>query len=236
MAVLTDAVSQESVPSPDDIDGVFVSDVMGARLLPRRVVFLVGMNEKVFPHAAGHDAFLTDETAAALGLSTAYERLMEERSLFALTIACAQDAVVITRQRSDEAGKVAGPSPFLEELLSRITIGGAAVRPASDLSPPAGRDYPRITATDRELSRRREKDIRTALCLGWPADGDPGAVRAVVSETPFLAMGLAALFERASDRPFSKYDGLIGPADGLVDIVAPLSAQKLETYAACPLD
>jgi len=236
LAVLTDAVSQSSVPSADDIDGVFVSDVMGARLLPRRVVFLMGMNEKVFPHAAGRDAFLTDETAADLGLSTGYERLTEDRSLFALTVACARDVVVISRQRSDEAGKVAGPSPFLDELLSRITIGGAVVRPASDLSHPAGRDYPRITATDRELSRRSGRDIRTALCLGWPADDHPGAVRAVVSESAFLALGLSALFERASDRPFSKYDGLIGPADGLVDIIAPLSAQKLETYAACPFD
>jgi ATP-dependent helicase/DNAse subunit B len=233
LAILEDAISQSNAPSPDDIDGVFVSDVMGARLLPRKVVFLMGMNERVFPHVAGRDPFLADETGAALGLRTAASRLMEDRTLFALTVACARDLIVISRQRSDDAGRTVSPSPFLEELLSRITIDGDEV-PLTAGS--AGRDYPRITAADRELSRHREQDIRAFLCLGWPDERDLRAVRGVVSDTPFLKGGLTAIDERASNRPFSKYDGLIGSADGLMDIIAPLSAQKLETYAACPFD
>jgi ATP-dependent helicase/DNAse subunit B len=61
-------------------------------------------------------------------------------------------------------------------------------------------------------------------------------VRGVISDTPFLRGGLAALDDRASDRPFSVYDGLIGNADGLLDIIVPLSSRKLETYASCPFD
>ncbi len=233
LVIIEDAISQSNAPSPDDIDGVFVSDVMGARLLPRKVIFLMGMNEKVFPHVAGRDPFLTDETGAAMGLRTASSRLMEDRTLFALTVACARDLIVVSRQRSDDAGRTVSPSPFLEELISRITIGGDEV---SLTGGAAGRDYPRITATDRELSRHREQDTRAFLCLGWPNEADLSAVRGVVSDTPFLTGGLTAIDERASNRPFSKYDGLIGGVDGLVDMIAPLSAQKLETYAACPFD
>jgi ATP-dependent helicase/DNAse subunit B len=233
LAILENAISLSNAPGPDDIDGVFVSDVMGARLLPRRVIILMGMNEKIFPHVAARDPFISDETGAALGLRTGAFRLMEDRTLFALTVACARDLIVISRERSDDAGRTVSPSPFLEELLSRITIGGNKVDPAAGS---AGRDYPRITAADRELSRHREADIRTFLCLGWPDEHDIRAVRGVVADTPFLRGGLTAVDERASNRPLSRYDGLIGSADGLIDVIAPLSAQKLEAYAACPFD
>ncbi len=78
--------------------------------------------------------------------------------------------------------------------------------------------------------------MHASLCLRWPRESELRAVRGVVLATPFLREGLAALDERASDRPFGKYDGFIGRADGLMDMIVPLSSQKLETYASCPFD
>ncbi len=122
------------------------------------------------------------------------------------------------------------------ELASRITIDGAPVDLASPLAVRAGRDYPRLLAADPEISQYRHQDARAFLCLGWPAPDDLRAVRAVVSETPFLGAGLAALDDRASDNAFSVYDGLIGNVDGILDMIVPLSSRKLETYASCPFD
>ncbi len=236
IGLLRDAVFERRASSPRDVDGVFVSDVMGCRGLPARVVFLMGMNEKVFPRAFGRDPFLSDRTGSSLGMPTAASRLLEDRTLFALTVGSAQELLVISRQRSDDAGRNVSPSPFLAELASRVTVNGAPVSLASPLSEPAGRDYPRITAIEGGLSRYRRQDARTSLCLSWPDDRVVGAVRGVVSETPFLRGGLVAVDERASDRPLSKYDGLIGPVAGIIDRITPLSSQRLETYASCPFD
>ncbi len=67
IALLRDTISERKAPFAEDIDGVFVSDVMGARGLPRKVLFLMGMNEKVFPRVPGRDAFLSDETGRHTG-------------------------------------------------------------------------------------------------------------------------------------------------------------------------
>ncbi len=107
--------------------GVRVLDLMSARAIPFRALFVLGMNEKSFPRLPQEDPFLRDRhrkvISDTLGLpigprTTA--RIEEERTLLAWTLDAARERLFLLYQRSDEQGRLAVPSTFLHEVR-RVT-------------------------------------------------------------------------------------------------------------------
>lgn len=102
--------------------GVHVLDVMAARCIPFKVLFVIGMNEKVFPRNIKEDPLLRDSARGVLERGLGYkitEKLHgyeEERLLFYLLLQSAGERIYLLYQRTDEAGQVKIPSSYLAEI------------------------------------------------------------------------------------------------------------------------
>src|SRR3972149_343697 len=97
------------------VPGVRVLDAMAARGLAFRVLFVLGLNESVFPRVIREDAFLRDRERRVLETSLGYkipEKLGgydEERLLFSLLVGAARESLSLCAQRSHEAGGAPPP-------------------------------------------------------------------------------------------------------------------------------
>ena len=103
--------------------GVQVFDAMTARGHAFRTVFLLGMNDQVFPRVVREDAFLRDRDRRVLAESLGYkidEKMHgfdEETLLFALLRHSARDRVYLVYQRADHTGRPLLPSSLLTEWM-----------------------------------------------------------------------------------------------------------------------
>src|SRR5262249_59430838 len=79
-------------PAPANHSGVAVLDAMAARGLPFRALFIIGLNEGIFPRTIREDAFLRDrernllETVLGYKVATKLGGFDEERLLFTLLV------------------------------------------------------------------------------------------------------------------------------------------------------
>lgn len=117
------SLDSRSLPIGDDnIAGVQVLDAMAARGLPFKVLFILGMNETVFPRNIREDPFLRDSARGVLERGLGYkitEKLYgyeEEKLLFYLLLSSARERVYIFYQRTDESGQIRVPSWYLSEM------------------------------------------------------------------------------------------------------------------------
>jgi ATP-dependent helicase/nuclease subunit B len=110
---------------PSDVSGlrgVQVLDAMDARGTPFRALFILGLNEKVFPRSIREDAFLSDAVREILERDLGYkiarklEGFDEERLLFGLLLRSARERVYLSYQRTDAQGHAMAPSGYLAEL------------------------------------------------------------------------------------------------------------------------
>lgn len=106
----------------ENIDGVKVLDAMSARGVPFKVLFILGMNERVFPRNIREDPLLRDSARRMLESGLGYkitEKLYgyEEEKLIFYTLLCsATNKTYILYQRTDEAGQIKVPSWYLTEI------------------------------------------------------------------------------------------------------------------------
>jgi ATP-dependent helicase/nuclease subunit B len=112
--------TRRSIPGQSPV-GVQVFDAMAARGHTFRTVFLLGMNDQVFPRVVREDAFLRDRDRTVLAESLGYkidEKITgfdEESLLFALIRHSARDRVYLVYQRADHKGRSLLPSSLLME-------------------------------------------------------------------------------------------------------------------------
>lgn len=214
--------------------GVFVLDAMSARGLSFRALFVLGMNEGVFPRTIREDAFLRDPVRRALETVLGYkvpEKLAgydEEKLLFGLLCGSARERLYCLYQRSDEGGRPLAPSWYLTEF--RRAAGACVERdiPRGVLgkreSPPFDRpDFllPAELAVRLSLLSRPPSEVRNAFSL-WPG----------LYERGFRA---AALLDASSER-LTERDGMVGPLPDYWEAVVRRGAAPtaLESYARCP--
>ena len=106
----------------EDISGVQVLDAMSARAIPFKVLFIAGMNEKVFPRNIREDPLLRDPVRRVMERVLGYkieEKLNgfeEEKLLFYLLVNSAKERLYITYQRTDDAGETRIPSWYISEV------------------------------------------------------------------------------------------------------------------------
>ncbi|MDR4462259.1 MAG: exodeoxyribonuclease V subunit gamma [Nitrospirales bacterium] len=106
--------------------GVQVFDAMAARGHAFRTVFILGMNDQVFPRVVREDAFLRDGDRRVLAESLGYkidEKMHgfdEETLLFALLRHSARERVYLVYQRADHRGCPLLPSSLLTECMREV--------------------------------------------------------------------------------------------------------------------
>lgn len=212
--------------------GVLVADATAARGVGFRVVFVVGLNDGVFPRVIREDAFLRDrerrviETTLGCKIPEKLAGYDEERLLFAALVQAGRERLVLLSQRADDAGRPLAPSWYLAPW--REPIDGVVHVEV----PRRARDKPRVSPFDRlDRYTPREATVLSAL-LGEDAGR-------VADERTEAILFRARRFRRAVDAwasALSPFDGDLGPpSEWLAETRSRgYSATGLQTYAQCP--
>jgi len=212
-----------------------VLDAMTARGQTVRALFVLGMNEKLFPRYVREDPFLRDRQRVVMESTLGYkidEKLAgheEELLLFELLSRSATNRLYLSYQRADEAGRVMAPSGFIAMAMRDPRFVGKS----EEMVPR------RLTMRISEQPSIQDLLPAQELALGCLLQGhDARPVLAVMGlDQPLFEQGLATLktIERESPE--------LGPFDGMVGAQAPaahpakepsFSPTALERYATCP--
>lgn len=215
--------------------GVQVLDAMTARGRRVRALFMLGMNEKLFPRYVREDPFLRDRQRVVLESTLGYkidEKLAgheEELLLFELLSRSATTRLYLSYQRADEAGRVMAPSGFI----------ALAMRDPRFI-PKQEEQVPR-RLTQRVSEQPSIQDLLPAeelalSCLLQRHDARP-VLDAMGRDWPLVQQGLATLqiIERASPE-LGPFDGMVGAAGAASSTreTRSFSPTALERYATCP--
>ncbi len=112
-------------PHTDPDGGVLVLDAVQARALPLRHLFLIGLNDSLWPQRLEEDPFLPDRVRLQLRdelcrpVPSRGESEQEERFLLDLLVSQATDTVTLSSHEFDATGRPAAPSCYLRGLASR---------------------------------------------------------------------------------------------------------------------
>ncbi len=233
--------------------GIFVGDVMLARLLQFQALAVVGLVEKGFPAPSRQDPILLDDERETVNrllgeprLALKSRRLDEERLLFRLARSAALEGLLLSYPRLDAAtARPRLPSPFvlraasevegrpidyeaLERLARWRRVGLAALAP--------DRPGESLFAREFDLGALRSAQARSS---------DSRLRKRVASflhANPILSRALVAEAARWGEPRFTAHDGVIlrpGVLESLQALHpvrgAPVSASRIEAYCACPL-
>lgn len=212
--------------------GVSLLYAEAARGLPFKAVFLMGLEEKVFPRIVREDPFLRDDAREALNgighkISKKMTALEEERLLFELLTTAASAHLFLIYQRSNDEGSVVGVSPFLRSyaeeqgfsLESKVTSLPRPLLAKIKEANPANLGVSDVMVGF--LAAHQEKEaLQLAHSLGRDGAGLECGLRQQKAVNSFKDPGL--------------YDGLIGDMDkAAVFRMGKISATALETYGQC---
>jgi ATP-dependent helicase/nuclease subunit B len=219
-------------------DGVMVLNATAARGLKFRALFILGMNEGVFPRTIREDAFLRDNDREVLERDLGYKvsqklsAFDEEKLLFTLLVGAARERLYCSFQRSDESGRVLAPSWYIDELKRAL---GATARQNNPINIPRSIvEKAAIPPFDRqEFLLPAELAVRLTL-----AAEDPSALIEATLPLPALykqGRKIVAELDRSAERLHS-YDGVVGKLESHWRHFAGrgLAPTALETYARCP--
>ncbi len=228
-------IDAAAIPATDPrAGGVAVLDAMAARGVAFRALFVLGMNEGVFPRVVREDAFLRDRDRRVIEATLGYkipEKLAgydEERLLFAALTQAARDRLYLSTQRADEGGRPLAPSWYLDAWRRASGPGAAMI---VDI-PRRARDKRGVAPFDRvERLTPREGGIVAAL-LG----DEPGRLADDRTRVILDRVGRARRASDAWGSALTPYDGDVG---ALPEWVAGTraegySASLLQAYAECP--
>lgn len=119
---LEEGLRRAELPPPAPNQGVRVLDAMDARGESFRHLFLIGLQERVFPRQVREDPLLPDPVRSRLEHPGGYwvlpklEGYAEERLLFTLLAGAARESLTCVYPRSSDEGRALVPSIYLREL------------------------------------------------------------------------------------------------------------------------
>jgi ATP-dependent helicase/DNAse subunit B len=159
---------------------VAVVDLLRARTRRWQNVFVLGLEEGVFPRRANETPFLPDETRRELEAAERGRRLVRpdplarERYFFYTACTRAWRQLVLVREAADDDGRPREPSPFYEEVRSRFDPADVAratkKRPLSSLSWELERgptERERLRAAAAIASTDEDEARALAIANGW---------------------------------------------------------------------
>lgn len=219
----------------DPHQGVHVLDAMEARGLRFRALFLMGVNEQIFPRFIREDPFLRDRHRVVLASTLGFlieEKLAgheEEKLLFELLSHAATKRLYLSYQRADEEGRIMASSAFVstaqqdtyfiaapERLMPRRLTERVALQPAIQDVLPA-------------------QDLVLTL-LFREQDASPVFVHRGQDHSLFdHALSVQKYMERDSQE-LGPFDGILGSHPAALPALdqVGISATALERYATCP--
>ncbi len=222
--------------APSSHHGVLVLDAMAARGVGFRALFLIGMNEKLFPRFIHEDGFLRDRHRLILSETLGYkidQKLHgygEEALLFELLRASARERLYLSYQRADAAGRPLAPSGYLDSV-------GAVPHPsAAEVTFALPRRWPdRVTLPlfTPPLLTREELTVSSVL----QGSDVSLLLEAVGRDALLFSHGREAQGVIETNRPaLTAYDGMLADATAHWRRVIErgFSPTALETYARCP--
>lgn len=234
--LLTHTFERTTIPFHDGVSqGVRVCDVMAARGVSFKALFVLGLNEKVFPRYIREDAFLRDRHRRVLDATLGFkidEKLTaygEETLLFHLCCQAASQRLYLSYQRADELGRMLAASPYLGEARRRF-----------------GQDEHSIEILPRRLTDRVSQRPTLKLFLPpaeltqWLAMNgqDPiDLVQALGRDAETFRHAAAALDRMEEDGTvLNLFDGITGALDSHWARILErgLAPTPLERYARCP--
>jgi ATP-dependent helicase/nuclease subunit B len=212
--------------------GVQVMDAASARGVAFRVLFLLGMNEGVFPRVIREDAFLRDPERRLIETTLGYkipEKLAgfeEERLLFAALAGAGRDRVVFSTQRADDAGRAMAPSWYLAPWCDQSSDATRIEVPRRTREKPMSAPFSRV---DRLTPGE-------ALVLATLVGGRAEAVADPKTREWLARAASCRAATEAWTRTLSAFDGEVGPPEEWLAIqrTAGYAATGLGRYAACP--
>ena len=159
---------------------VAVVDLLRARTRRWQAVFVLGLEEGVFPRRSTETPLLSDETRRELEAAGKGRRLVRpdplarERYLFYTACTRAWRQLVLVREAADDDGRPQEPSPFYEEVRSRFDPADVAratrKRPLSSLSWELERgptERERLRAAAAIASTDEDEARALAIANGW---------------------------------------------------------------------
>ncbi len=228
-------VLEESISPQGSFNGqgVQVFDAMEARGITFRAVFLLGVNESRFPRNIQEDAFLRDDVRRVLETDLGYkiaeklEGYREEELLFALLTNSAKEELTILYIRSDDEGKPALPSSYVESFKSRYGAPMTEKIP----TPQAER---RRRGLSYPLERLTQEEVLIESLLRRELHHD--LLRLEASRFPDLSYVVEEIRSLDAQGPLGPYDGLTGMLDNFWARTQEkgISPSALEQYATCP--
>jgi ATP-dependent helicase/nuclease subunit B len=227
-------LEKKSVPISDqNVSGVHVLDAMAARGSRFRALFIIGLNEGLFPRTIREDAFLRDRTRRVMETVLGYkvgEKLAgfeEEKLLFTLLVEAASERLYCLYQRSDENGSVLEPSWYVGEIERIFSTAPVAI--------------PRSISAKKEFEPFRQSDflLPEELAIRLSLEGE--SVDSLLNHFPVTA----SIFQRGKklleligdpNGPLGEYDGLMGhlPEYWKRFSETGVAPTTLERYARCP--
>jgi ATP-dependent helicase/nuclease subunit B len=221
-----------------NIDGVMVLNATAARGLSFRALFVLGMNEGVFPRTIREDAFLRDRDREVLDRDLGYKvsqklaAFDEEKLLFSMLAGAARERLYCLLQRADESGRALAPSWYIDELKRALDDTG---RPCEPINIPRSiTEKASVAPFDRQdLLLPKELAIRLTL----EGQDSTALVEASALLPALYKQGrkVAAEIDRSGDR-LLPYDGTLTDFESYWKHFSErgLSPTALETYARCP--
>ena len=226
--------------------GVFVGNVMSARMLRFHRVYVTGCAERSFPPVIRQDPLLLDDERERINhgagpdsyLPLKGARLDEERLLFELACQAAADRLTLSYpRRGTSSTNVRLPSSFLLEEVGDLAGGFLS---AEALERNAGDWYQRMPARIGYDAAGAEDALRAldASDLRWHVLEQGGGQPAVPAIEPLWRTIDAVRAHQAARRKRS-----FGPFDGIVPeqlvaargtLARDLTATALEDFAVCP--
>jgi ATP-dependent helicase/nuclease subunit B len=221
-----------------NIDGVTVLNATAARGLSFRVLFVLGINEGVFPRAIREDAFLRDRDREVLERDLGYKvsqkltAFDEEKLLFTLLIGAARERLYCSFQRADENGRALAPSWYLDELKRALE---ESHRPCETV------DIPRSLTEKAATAPYQREDLLlpTEWAIRLSLQGrDPTPLIEACAPLPAIyrqGKKVAAEIDRSGDRLLA-YDGALTDFQNYWERYCErgVSPTALENYARCP--
>ena len=221
-----------------NIDGVTVLNATAARGLSFRVLFVLGMNEGVFPRVIREDAFLRDRDREVLERDLGYKvsqkltAFDEEKLLFTLLVGAARERLYCSFQRADENGRALAPSWYLDELERALHESD---RPCETV------DIPRSVTEKAASAPYQREDL--LLPTEWAIrlslqSRDPTPLIEAFAPLPAIyrhGKKVVAAIDRSGDRLLG-YDGALTDFQNYWERYSErgVSPTALETYARCP--
>ena len=221
-----------------DIDGVTVLNATVARGLSFRVLFVLGMNEGVFPRVIREDAFLRDRDREVLERDLGYKisqklaAFDEEKLLFTLLVGAARQRLYCSFQRADENGRALAASWYVDELTRALQDTD---RPCKIV------DIPRSITEKAATAPYQREDLllpdEWAIRLSLEGRDPTPLIEAFTPLAAIYRHGRKAVAEidRSGERLLG-YDGALSEFQNYWELYSGrgVSPTALETYARCP--